>query len=682
MGLALPLALLGLLGVGIPLWLHRVRRRLLREQPLPTIALLSRAAMRKKRTLTFRDKPVLYARLALIALAALALARPFLSQVASYASERPIALAIVIDDSMSMSRKSKGLGTLFEAAVSRARSVLGELAPDSEVCIVLAGTTPRLVTSRTPDVTYVRSYLASLTRRGARGTSLSDAVALATRELTGTKLAARELLVLSDCGGHADAAALQSPSLSMRVECIPTRNSEQNAFFRDVTLGRSGDPTEMAELHALLSATENLSEVDVSVRVDGKALSETRVTFTKGEAELVLPISERDLAEGHNLSVRIENKDAILEDNVRELSLSRGTGLSVLLVDGDPALNQRDDELRFAALALSLGDARNPAPRVTRIDVDGLGSEDLELYDVIVLANVAAPNEAQATRLLDRVAGGAGLLLSAGDQVDPFAYRGALAKLLPALIRSRAYADPARAVDLSASIRSDLVPDQGLGLETGRTTERLLVEAPAAPSVTALSFDDGSPLLIAGRYERGRIALFTTTLDDDWSDLPLTPGFVPLLHGIVRGLATVDALPTGPQAAGTVLRARVPLGARRLYVVTPDGRSIDLPVDVANMRIEDTAVVGTYRTFAAFDERGERELSQLSFTVMADPRDSDLAPAKAPKRSWNTGTNGISRPKGIDPWMWLLFGLAAVAESLLRLFSKRAPEPSLNAPAT
>lgn len=679
MGIALPLALLALLGIGIPLWLHRVRRRLLREAPLPTLALLSRAAMRKKRTLTFRDKPLLYARIALVALFALALSRPFLSQIASYASERPIALAIVIDDSLSMGRKSKRLGTLFETAVSRARGVMNELAPDSEVSIILAGTTPRVLAPRTPDVAAVSGLLAGLSRRGARGTALSEAVGLAARELTSTKLAARELLVLTDCAAHADAGSLDAPSLSMRVECIPTRERENNAFIRDASLLRSGDPTQPAEVHALVSATENVREVDVSVRIDGKAAAEAKLTFTKGQAELALPIEERELENARTLTLRIETSDDLLDDNVRELSLKSGAGLSVLLVDGDPALNQRDDELRFAALALSLGDPTHPAPRVSRIDADGLASEDLDLYDVIVLANVGALSEVVTTRLIERVARGAGLLISGGDKVDPFAYRGPLGKLSPAVIRSRAYADPARAVDTTRQTSSILVPERGVGLETGRTTERLLVEAPGAEASVDLTFDDGSPLLLSGRHERGRIALFTTTLDDDWSDLPLTPGFVPLLHGMIRGLSTVDALPQGPHPAGTVLRARTPLGARRLYIVTPDGRSIDLPVTAPSLRIDNTAVVGVYRAFAAFDERGERELPQLSFSVIADPKDSDLTLAPVPKRAWNKGTAGVSRPKGVDPWMWLLFGLAAVTESALRLFVRR---PNQTATAT
>ena len=104
MGLGLPLALLGILGIGIPLWIHRVRKRTLKDLALPTIALLERAAHKRRRALSFRDRPLLYARIALALLFALALARPYLSRIASYATERPLSLLIVLDDSMSMQR--------------------------------------------------------------------------------------------------------------------------------------------------------------------------------------------------------------------------------------------------------------------------------------------------------------------------------------------------------------------------------------------------------------------------------------------------------------------------------------------------------------------------------------------------------------------------------------------------
>lgn len=670
MGIGLPFALLGLIALAIPIWLHRVRRKLLREQRLPTLRLLQRAVAKKRRTVRFRDRALLIARMCILALAAFALAQPFLSRVASYATERPIALAIVIDDSMSTSRKANQLSNVFDREVSRARSVLDELAPDSEAAIILGGHTPRVLSSRTNDLRVSVEALRAIESPSARGTALADAVTLAMRELSSTKLSLREVLVLTDCAEHGKPQALTSQP-SVRVECVTPRSGQENVYVESVRRSPAADRDGQVAISVRVAGRWSAGALDVQLSIDGRATSETKVTLEEGQGATELKVSERILSDAHILRVRVAVKDAIEADNQRELSLEQAAELSVLLVDGDPAPSQRDDELRFLSLALDLNEPGEPAPRVTRIDADGLGGADLEGYDVIVLANVLAPSEAVSQQLTARVARGAGLLITAGDHVDPFAYRGRFGALMPALIRSAAQAQPGLSLATASSAVPSLVPEAGVGLETGRTLERLLVEAVVPPSETALAFNDGTPLLIVGRHERGRIALFTTTIDDDWTDLPLTPGFLPLIHGIVRGLSALDALPPGPHVAGTPLTARIPQGAQTIFSVTPDGRRIEMDASSPTARISDTGTPGVYRTFAAFDGRGERELPQLSFEIVPDSADSDLSIAVMPRAKVSAENGSVGRPKSVAPWMWLLLGLAAVAEGAMRLLKQR-----------
>jgi hypothetical protein len=670
MGLGLPLALLGLIALAIPIWLHRVRRKLLRDQPLPTLRLLQKAVAKKRRTVRFRDRALLVARMCILALAAFALAQPFLSRVASYATERPIALAIVIDDSMSTSRKATQLSSVFDKEVARARSVLDELAPDSEAAIILGGHTPRVLSGRTNDLRTSVEALRAIESPSARGTALAEAVTLSLRELSGTKLSLREVLVLTDCGEHSKAKALTS-NPSVRVECISPRSNQENVYIESVRRAPAPDRDGQLAISVRVAGKWSAGAFDLQLAIDGRTASETKVALEEGLANAELKVPDRLLADAHILRVQVAVRDAIDADNQREISLEHAAELSVLLVDGDPAPSQRDDELRFLSLALDLNEPGEPTPRVTRIDADGLGGADLEGYDVIVLANVLAPSEAVSQQLMARVARGAGLLITAGDHVDPFAYRGRFGALMPALIRSAAQAQPSLSVASATANVPSLVPEGGVGLETGRTLERLLVEAVVPPSETALAFSDGTPLLIVGRYERGRIALFTTTIDDDWTDLPLTPGFLPLIHGVVRGLSALDALPPGPHVAGTPLTARIPQGAQSIFSVTPDGRRIELDVKSTTARIVDTGTPGVYRTFAAFDGRGERELPQLSFEVVPDVQDSDLSLAVLPRPKVSAANGSVGRPKSVGPWMWLLLGLAAITEGAMRFVKQR-----------
>lgn len=674
MGVALPLALLGLLGVAVPLWIHRVRRRTLRELQLPTIALLERALQKKRRALSFRDRPLLVARALLVVLFALALARPYLSRVASYATERPIALALVLDDSMSMERKAKGGGSLFDAARARAERVLSELAPDSEAVVVLAGAEPRVFARRSSDVTAVRERLSTLERVGARGTALSAAASLAMRELALSKLSSKEMLVLTDCGSHAAADALEARGAHLRIECIEPREGLGNAFISGMSLreGGLGEDTS-PKLLLELTGPSSFAKLDVRVRIDGRLVAEQSVHLSEGRGSAELTLSRDAVARGRLLEARITTNNALPDDDVRELALDRAAELSVLLVDGDPAPNQFDDELRFIALALSLDSSGRGAPRMTRIDADGLSGTDFLPFDVVVLANVRPPDAEVSSRLTQFVKRGGGLLIAAGSHVDAFAYRGRLGELMPAVPRSSAPASPALTLMVAPGDHDFLLPERGVGLETARTVQRLLVEHPVAPDRTVLAFSDGTPALVFGTRGTGKVALLTTSIDDDWTDLPLTPGFLPLMHGLVRGLAAVDALPKGPQRAGTVLTARVPLGARSLYIVTPDGRRIDLDVNRPTVRIDDTAVVGVYRAFAAIDQRAEREIKQLSFTIVADTRDSDLSITTPKRDDSQPAKSGAGRPKGVENWFFLALGLLVVIEGILRIFAgKRA----------
>src|SRR5690606_2371237 len=114
--------------------------------------------------------------------------------------------------------RAAGGGTLFEAARERAEQVVGELAPDSEVVVVLAGNEPRVLISRASDTTGAGELLSQAQLVGGRGSALGRALSLGLRELTASKLPAKELLVLSDCAAHADADALESAAGHLRVE--------------------------------------------------------------------------------------------------------------------------------------------------------------------------------------------------------------------------------------------------------------------------------------------------------------------------------------------------------------------------------------------------------------------------------------------------------------------------------
>ena len=109
---------------------------------------------------------------------------------------------------------------------------------------------------------------------------------------------------------------------------------------------------------------------------------------------------------------------------------------------------------------------------------------------------------------------------------------------------------------------------------------------PAANVQTLARFDDGAPALLERRVGAGRVLMWTSTLDTNWTDLALKPVFVPFVHRIVRYLGgyrdprpwrTVgDVVDPGlqaprPGAPGVRVSSRV--------AVTPGGQQVSLDGD-------------------------------------------------------------------------------------------------------
>ncbi|MGB5313742.1 MAG: BatA domain-containing protein, partial [Polyangiales bacterium] len=116
MGFGLPWALVGLLAVTIPILAHLLRRQKLPQQTLPTIAFLHRIHATRAARLRVVDMLLLVARVAIIAALALAAAAPY-RVVQSSLLDRQHALALVFDDSLSMSAMEAG-ETLMERAAA------------------------------------------------------------------------------------------------------------------------------------------------------------------------------------------------------------------------------------------------------------------------------------------------------------------------------------------------------------------------------------------------------------------------------------------------------------------------------------------------------------------------------------------------------------------------------------
>lgn len=209
--LALAVALL----VVAPYLAHRLRRRRAEEQPFPPAFLVPPAPPKARRRSRLEDRALFVTRLlSVLALAVLG-ATPFVrcSRLSLQRSGgASVAMAIVVDDSMSMRAGFARGVSRFERARQGARELLASAREGDAVAVVLAGSPARVALAATTDLAAARNAIDALAESD-RATDLDGALALARGLVSSLAQVDRRIVVLSDMAdGHADAPALGESS--------------------------------------------------------------------------------------------------------------------------------------------------------------------------------------------------------------------------------------------------------------------------------------------------------------------------------------------------------------------------------------------------------------------------------------------------------------------------------------
>jgi hypothetical protein len=326
--------------------------------------------------------------------------------------------------------------------------------------------------------------------------------------------------------------------------------------------------------------------------------------------------------------------DALPEDDARSLVLSVPKDLTALVVNGEPSAQKYRDEAFFMESALAA--SGSPVRAVVR-DTDAAWRERLDAYDVVLLLNVEAPQPEQARALQAFVEAGGGLFVSVGDRVDPDAWNQRMAGVLPRPLRvvktavepgapdAATRAARLAQVSLTHPIFTPFTGRAREGLLSTRFFRYVLFEGDGAGGGAEVlaTMDDGAPVFLAARRGKGRVLVYASSVDRDWSDLPIRTAFLPLAQRIAGWLSgTLDereevrarvgsavALPGEGEAAAAF--ARAPSGAEVPLTATPGGSSTGGPLPEPGR-------------YAVVDAKG-RELQTLAFAASLDPAASDLA---------------------------------------------------------
>ncbi|KIG14478.1 hypothetical protein DB30_06821 [Enhygromyxa salina] len=701
MSLLAPLALLGLLGLALPLIAHLLGREKPQKIRFAAVRFVAPREVVITQRRELRDWPLLLIRLLLLALFVVVLARPVVGSEAAVAVlAEPHDAVILLDASASMELRVDGRSDR-ERALERLDTLLDALPPGSSVGLTISD--PRAPSVALSELGQgrprIRAAIDGWMRSEDRGPrpgawTLAEALPRASALLSDSQARPRVIYAIGDPTDRGLASLPELTAAAVTVVGVPTRGvpgaepppPPEHVGLRELewTPAPELDPNAVriqALVHRYGPHTDGdheTLEVTAALEIDNIEVARTRVALEpNADASLefthTLDVGgDEDGDRGTRARVHLLDRedDPFPVDDRRHVWLATTEVVDVLVVNGDPSETRANDEIFFLSTALGASElAERMQLRGLALDqledrLRGDASQDpLADVDVLVLANVRALPAELAPRIRARVAAGMGLWITVGDRVSATDYNARFGELMPLLLREAIYTGtaPGRTeargesiapVQLSHPIFAGATTDATADIDLGGTRARrmfLLEPDPRRGADIAVAFTSGAPALITREHMLGRVALLTTTIDRDWGDLPLRPGFVPLATRTLAWLAGAR----GPGGGGVVS-----VGARKTFarataytVTTPSGQS--LPVtpkhegELASFDATDSP--GHYRARARENDSAQTQSSEDAerFVVEFDAREADTSPATLARAapSGEVGTVTIYEPR-------------------------------------
>ena len=627
-----PAFLLAGLAAGVPILIHLINRHRALVHRFPALRFLLMADRRTARKFRLYQLLLLALRVLAILLLALLLSQPRWGGEASAAlAQPPQATVVLLDNSLSMQFRD-GQETRLERAKTLAGQMLeGIAAPDSAVVLPLVSDDPDAEAPLPGANTAALWDQMRVISASHEAVDVRTAVQRAVEILQASTAPRRRLVLLTDLTVHgwegfraSDLPRLPE-DLVVHVIRLGSPERDANALISDVRVTESPF-IEQTPLDVTVWVRNYSDEPVRSLRVDLLLGGETvgqQLTDLSADEEVAVPFRIVAPEAGlHWGEVRLQG-DAFAEDDRFYVALQTVSPARVLVVDGDPGTSLFDSETFYLFSALqprgSLGPPLfHPKPLVW----EGLEQERLSDYSVIVLCNVEALSPQVRQGLHQFVTDGGGLIFFAGHQVDPARYNtlfyGSDTPLLPA-----ALGEPVQQPEDAPVTLRPPTSWRGNGAHEalavfGGAAEMLtrsrfyrylsVAEDEAGEAEVLLSYDDGRPFLLERALGRGRVLLFTSTADRDWTDLPTRIAYVPLVHSLVGYAAQLSQAAQRPQVflpGPTAVRMQGAQEGGSLTILTPDGKELlsrfAAREGVVEAPVTDYTVPGIYRLGADAD---------------------------------------------------------------------------------
>jgi hypothetical protein len=659
-----PLMLAGIGGAALPVVLHLLNRARYRTMDWGAMMFLPGVEGRQEQSTRIKQLLLLLLRMAIVALLAVALARPVVGAGWGAMGTDPHCCAVILLDTSASMGYDDGGGPRIDAARRAALAVLAGLERDDEVNLITLGDQRASSQASAPsDLQTVASRIADLHVSDGPA-DIASGLAAGARLFQRSSASNRLLVVICDRQAaswknvSSAFAATWRASASQRG---PNQSGPDGVDPKFVVISVGSEACENVAVDRVAPPAAPVV-IDVPVPLDvtvhnygrdtvtalplelqnsgGHNVFHTKVDLAAGAAATVTLTPRFNSVGPHVLRAQIgpdaQVPGGLTFDDELDAIVNVVDPLNVCIITGD----QHDDvDIRQAdALRLALmpyRSAHEKGPDLANVTVINPGDpwpDDLSACRVLILADVARLDETQVQRVEQFVFDGGGLLITPGrlfrpQSFDDSLYRDATGLLPARLAPSTAPSTPANIIasDLASPILAFLHGNANATFTA--TASRYLPSTIPAPETRVVArFSGDAPMLMDKSFGRGRVLLATTTLGGPWSELARSSLFLPLVQSAVRYLAS-------GQEDEQTLMPHQPIEAHftgalgeRATIVQPDGTRE--PVDLIQsdqrqlVRFADTSRPGEYDVIVHTAKGDQTE----SFIVQSPRDESDLTP--------------------------------------------------------
>jgi Aerotolerance regulator N-terminal/von Willebrand factor type A domain len=656
MGFLTPWFLAGAVALGLPVWLHLLRKH--KTTPLPFSSLMffekrSQSSIKHKR---LRYLLLFALRTALILLVVLAFAHPFVTQRIPPRTRSNEVTVLAIDNSLSMRAEQR-----LADAKNEAKSLVSGLHAGERAQVLAFGSRVQVMSEVTDDHAPLNAAIDAVEPTDQR-TSFAE-LARSVRSIAQSLHLPLTVHLFSDMQQTGMPSNFNDLRLNADVKLQPhplVKKEEPNFTVENVVAPRRVFDNKKSRVLATVAGFGGHKDIrNVTLSLNGRTVETKQVTVPeigRATAEFL----SLDVPYGRNKGeVRIDSADSLAADDVYYFSVERS--------DPRPALFVHDADSNGGLLYFktALEAAGQSAFDVTPVAADQAANLAPSKYAFVVLSDVGSVAPGFENQLRDYVRGGGSVLIALGHHS---ASRPKVPVTGQAILESRysgREGDRFQVVGWLDSSHPSVLKDERW--DDVKFLRTIRVDPGGARVVAKLT--DQTPLLLDQQMGEGHVLVFCSTFDNLDNDFPLHASFVPFVDQTARYLARMDTgAPSVLVDSFAELRDSKEKGAA-VDVVDPKGdRALNLNEATKAQNIQFT-MAGFY------DIRRPNGRNEL-VAVNADRHESDLTPATPDTLSlWQNTANGTAEAesasagtqKPLSLWWYVMLAVLAltVAESLL-----------------